>query len=52
MNVFKAIFNGWIRPRMEYQAGQVVSAAEEAARAGKPAPPAEPESDSPENGPS
>ena len=31
MNVFRAIFNGWIRPRMEYQASQIVSAAEMAA---------------------
>ena len=23
MNIFKAIFNGWIRPRMEYQAAQI-----------------------------
>ena len=28
MNIFKAIFNGWIRPRMEYQAAQVVETAE------------------------
>ena len=31
MNVFRAIFNGWIKPRMEYQASQIVSAAEMAA---------------------
>ena len=31
MNIFKAIFNGWIRPRMEYQAAQIAKTAEEIA---------------------
>ncbi len=38
MGLIKAIFNGWIRPRMEYQAAQIVSAAETAAGRGSDGP--------------
>ena len=42
MNIFKAIFEGWIKPRLEYRAAEVVSTAESIAHAEKdesPAPP-------------
>ena len=43
MNVFKAIFDGWIRPRMEMRAAEIAETAERIAGVKKDEPPAKPE---------
>ncbi len=43
MNVFKAIFDGWIRPRMEMRAAEIAETAEMIAGVKKEEAPAEPE---------
>jgi hypothetical protein len=44
MNIFKAIFEGWIRPRMELRAAEVVETAERIAGVKKEEAPAQPDS--------